>query len=326
VRDAPLRIRAMSRSDERHVYGPVSSRRLGRSLGIDLIPYKTCSYDCIYCQLGRTTGKTLERKVHVAPERIFADLERKLSSRPEFDYIGLAGSGEPTLHALLGPIIRGIKERTEKPVAVLTNGSLLGDPDVQDDLGDADLVLPSLDAGDARLFTYVNRPHPEIGFERVVEGMIGFRARFRKPLWMEVMLLGGVTGLGPEVEKIAALCRRIRPDRVQLNTVARPPAEDYAFPVPAGLLTEFCAFFEPKAEVIAERRLSSDSGSRDAIVPDEDILDLVRRRPSTAFGISAGLGIHVNEAVKRLEALEARGEVRSTVRGSVWFYEAVRPE
>jgi hypothetical protein len=111
-----------------------------------------------------------------------------------------------------------------------------------------------------------------------------------------------------------------------LNTVARPPAEDYAFPVPAGLLTEFCAFFEPKAEVIAERRLSSDSGSRDAIVPDEDILDLVRRRPSTAFGISAGLGIHVNEAVKRLEALEARGEVRSTVRGSVWFYEAVRPE
>ena len=263
MRDSPLRIRLMSRSDERYVYGPVASRRLGRSLGIDLVPFKTCSFDCVYCQLGRTTRKTLERREYVPAERIFADLEKKLSRVSEFDHVGIAGSGEPTLHSGLGEIIRGIKQRTDKPVAVLTNGSLLGDRRVQDDLRDADVVMPSLDAGDARLFGYVNRPHPELDFERVVDGLIEFRARFLKPVWLEVFLLSGVTGLREEVEKIAALCRRIRPDRIQLNTVARPPAEDYAFPVSAELLTTFAALFDPPGEVIVEAETVAGSRLRE---------------------------------------------------------------
>lgn len=324
MRHPALRIRLMSRSDERYVYGPVSSRRLGRSLGIDLVPFKTCSFDCVYCQLGRTTRKTLERREYVPSERIFADLERKLSSVSEFDYVGLAGSGEPTLHAGLGEIIRGIKRRTDKPVAVLTNGSLLGDRGVQEDLLDADVVMPSLDAGDARLFGYVNRPHPELDFWRVVDGLIEFRARFTKPVWLEVFLLSGVTGLKAEVEKIAALCRRIRPDRIQLNTVARPPAEDYAFPVSAKLLTMFAGLFDPTAEVIVEAETVAEPGFGNQTVPDGEILDLLRRRPSTALGVSTGLGIHINEAVKRLESLAARGEIRSTVRGGACFYKVVR--
>jgi len=315
----------MSRSDERYVYGPVASRRLGRSLGIDLVPFKTCSFDCVYCQLGRTTRKTLERREYVPTERIFADLEKKLSSVSEFDYIGVAGSGEPTLHAGLGEIIRGIKQRTDKPVAVLTNGSLLWDRGVQDDLHDADVVMPSLDAGDARLFGYVNRPHGELDFERVVDGLIEFRAVFRKPIWLEVFLLSGVTGLKPEVEKIAALCRRIHPDRIQLNTVARPPAEDYAFPVSARLLTMFAGLFDPAAEVIAEAESFPGPDVREEIVPDGEILDLLRRRPSTVLGVSSGLGIHINEAVKRLESLAARGVIRSTVRDGARFYEIMRP-
>lgn len=324
MRHPALRIRLMSRSDERYVYGPVSSRRLGRSLGIDLVPFKTCSFDCVYCQLGRTTRKTLERREYVPAERIFADLEKKLSSVSEFDYVGIAGSGEPTLHAGLGEIIRGIKQRTDKPVAVLTNGSLLGDRRVQDDLRGADVVMPSLDAGDARLFGYVNRPHPELDFGRVVDGLIEFRALFRKPFWLEVFLLSGVTGLREEVEKIAALCRRIRPDRIQLNTVARPPAEDYAFPVSAKLLTMFAALFDPPGEVIVEAETVAGPGVGNETVPDGEILDLLRRRPSTALGVSTGLGIHINEAVKRLESLAARGEIRSTVRGGACFYEVVR--
>jgi wyosine [tRNA(Phe)-imidazoG37] synthetase (radical SAM superfamily) len=324
VRHTPVRIRFMSRSAERHVYGPVPSRRLGRSLGIDLVPFKTCSYDCVYCQLGRTTRKTVERWEYIAPERIFADLESKLASVSGLDYIGLAGSGEPTLHARLGEVIRGIKERTATPVAVLTNGSLLWNREVQDALRDADVVMPSLDAGDARLFAYVNRPHRALDFERVVNGLVEFRARFLKPVWLEVFLLGGVTGLGAEVEKIAALCRVIRPDRIQLNTVLRPPAEDFAFPVSPELMASFASLFDPPAEVIAGPPDVSAAAFETVLVPDEEILALLSRRPSTAPGVSSGLGIHVSEAIKRLEALAARGALRTTVRRGARFYEVVR--
>jgi wyosine [tRNA(Phe)-imidazoG37] synthetase (radical SAM superfamily) len=312
----------MSRREERFVYGPVASRRLGRSLGVDLVPYKTCSFDCVYCQLGRTTKKTVERREHIAPERLFADFDLRLAGSPAFDYVGVAGSGEPTLHSGLGRIIRGLKERTNRPVAVLTNGSLLGDRRVQEDLREADVVMPSLDAGDARMFRYVNRPHPQLRFEAVVDGLVEFRKRFAKPIWLEVFLLGGVTALPAEVAKIAALCRRIRPDKIQLNTVARPPAEEFAFPADPSLLASFAAVFEPAAEVIAEPAYGPDPGT-DA-VPDEEILGLLRRRPATARGVSAGLGLHIGEAVKRLEALAARGEIRSTVRDGDRFYEIAR--
>ena len=324
VRHPPLRIRFMSRNAERHVYGPVPSRRLGRSLGIDLVPFKTCSYDCVYCQLGRTTRKTVDRWEYIAPESIFAELESKLASVSVLDYIGLAGSGEPTLHARLGEIIRGIKERTATPVAVLTNGSLLWNREVQDALCEADVVMPSLDAGDARLFAYVNRPHRALDFERVVTGLVEFRARFSKPVWLEVFLLGGVTGLGAEVEKIAALCRAIRPDRIQLNTVLRPPAEDFAFPVSPDLLASFASLFDPPAEVIAGPSAASAPAFETVVVPDEEILALLSRRPSTALGVSSGLGIHIGETIKRLETLAMQGEVRTTVRRGARFYEVVR--
>ena len=208
----------MSIAGRRHVYGPVPSRRLGRSLGVDLVPFKTCTYDCVYCQLGRTTDLTTGRREYVPVEEILAQLEEKLRTGPTPDYVSLAGSGEPTLHARIGELIAGIKSLTRTPVAVLTNGSLLGVRDVQDALMEADLVLPSLDAGDAELFQLVNRPHENVEFDDMVEGLVAFRERFAKPVWLEVMLLAGITGIRSEVEKIAALTHRIRPDRVQLNS------------------------------------------------------------------------------------------------------------
>jgi wyosine [tRNA(Phe)-imidazoG37] synthetase (radical SAM superfamily) len=319
-----LRIRFMSRRNERFIYGPVPSRRLGRSLGVDLVPFKTCSYDCVYCQLGRTMRKTVERREFNPAEGILSELERKLDSVSALDYIGLAGSGEPTLSARLGEIIRGIKERTATPVAVLTNGSLLWNRDVQDSLRDADVVMPSLDAGDARLFAHVNRPHRSLDFERVVGGLVEFRARFSKPIWLEVFLLGGVTGVRAEVEKIAALCREIRPDKIQLNTVVRPPAEDFAFPVSADLMTSFASLFDPPAEVIAGPAAASAPAFEDVLVPDAEILALLSRRPSTALGVSAGLGLHIGEAIKRLETLARKGDVRAVARDGARFYEVVR--
>ncbi|MGD2175646.1 MAG: radical SAM protein, partial [Candidatus Brocadiaceae bacterium] len=155
------------------VFGPVPSRRLGRSLGIDLVPFKTCSYDCIYCQLGRTTLKTTERREWVPLDLVLEEVEEKLNSEP--DYITLSGSGEPTLFSRLGELIGHIKNITDIPVAVLTNGSLLWRKTVRDNLQEADLVIPSLDAGNESMFRYVNRPAPQLSFYEVAEGLITFR-------------------------------------------------------------------------------------------------------------------------------------------------------
>lgn len=171
----------------RHVFGPVPSHRLGRSLGIDVVPYKTCSYNCIYCQLGRTTCKTIERQERVGWELILDELRRSLDTRP--DYITFSGSGEPTLYAGLGELIERIKSVTSVPIAVLTNGSLLWRPDVRQDLQQADLVIPSLDAGDELHFQGVNRPHRSLSLEQVVEGLIAFRREFSGKYWLEVLVV-----------------------------------------------------------------------------------------------------------------------------------------
>ena len=308
-----------------YVYGPVPSRRLGRSLGVDLVPLKTCTYDCIYCQLGRTTNKTIKRAEHIPIEAMLAEVEGKLKGTPAPDYVSLVGSGEPTLHARIGELIAGIKRLTSIPVAVLTNGSLLWVPEVQDALMEADLVLPSLDAGDAALFGHVNRPHPAITFEAMVEGLRTFRERFTKPVWLEVFLLAGVTGIPAEVEKIAGLARLVRPARVQLNTVSRPPCEDFAYPVPADRLAAYAALFHPRARVITEGHLARPRYGRAGEVSNGELLALLRRRPCTAQGVADGLGMHVAEVTKRLHALTGEGRVACLRRDGLLFYRAERP-
>jgi wyosine [tRNA(Phe)-imidazoG37] synthetase (radical SAM superfamily) len=209
-----------------YVYGPVPSRRLGRSLGVDLIPYKTCTYDCVYCQLGRTTTLTLRREEYVPVDAVVAEVERRLAAldAPP-DYVTLAGSGEPTLHAGLGDIVADIRRRTDVPLAVLTNGSLLSEPAVADALAGVDLVVPSLDAPAAAMWRQVNRPHPDLDWETMLEGLIGFTRRFAGRVWLEVMLLADWTAEEMEVAALAMLADRIRPERVQFNTAVRPAAE-----------------------------------------------------------------------------------------------------
>ena len=293
-------------SEFKHVFGPVPSRRLGRSLGVDLVPYKTCSYDCVYCQLGRTTKKTVERLEYVPLKAVLAELRRKLRQcRP--DYITLSGSGEPTLYAPLGALVSGIKKMTKIPVAVLTNGSLLWDADVQEALLRADLVVPSLDAGNGKLFENVNRPHPSITFDRMVAGLAAFRKKYKGVIWLEVFLLGGITGIREEAAKIAALARHIRPDRIQLNTVTRPPAEDFAFPVSAAQMKIFRRLFGRNAEVIAEFRPKTVGGT--VKVDEGEVMALLNRRPCTIQDIAAGLGLHPTQVAKAIEHLRDSGAV-----------------
>ena len=298
------------------VYGPVPSRRLGRSLGVDLVPLKTCTYDCVYCQLGRTTYKTVRRQRWVDPSDVVAQVRARLESEP--DVIALAGSGEPTLHAGIGDVIAGIKRLTDVPVAVITNGSLLSRPTVRRGLAAADIVLPSLDAPSDGLFQLVNRPHRALRFEDVVAAMIAFRNGYRGQVWLEVMLLDGVTGMVAEVERLAELAARIAPDRIQLNTAVRPPAESFVAPVADGSLRELAGLFTPHAEVIADT-LPADG---DRVAGHADILALLSRRPCTVADIAAGLGIHHGVALKAATALVTKGAAELHIHGGQSFYVA----
>ncbi len=302
----------------KYVFGPVPSRRLGRSLGVDLVPFKTCSYDCIYCQLGRTTCKTVERNEWVPMDAVLEELKQKLPGHP--DYITLSGSGEPTLHSRLGEIIERIRGLTKIPVAVLTNGSLFWQKGVRQAVALADVVLPSLDAGDAFKFAFVNRPHADLTFEKMVEGLIELRGEFSGQYWLEVFLLGGYTAIEADVKKIADWVRRIRPDRVQLNTVARPPAEDFALCVPADALAHFARQFSPAAEVIAQH---PSRRSRTTAKLDRDaLLELLRRRPCTVEQLAGGLGVNRLEVLKWLEILVEREEVQTSRHDRQIYYRA----
>lgn len=310
----------MTATPTRYVYGPVPSRRLGRSLGVDLVPLKTCSYDCLYCQLGPTSSPTTERREYAPVRDVLSGLHVMLSSGSAPDYISLAGSGEPTLHSGIGEIIRGIKAMSAVPVAVLTNGSLLWREDVQHDLLQADLVLPSLDAGDEAMFRRVNRPLGGLSFEQMVGGLASFTRQFSGEVWLEVFLLGGLTAEPHEARKIAALVRRIAPTRVQINTVTRPPADPSVRRVGLKALGELASLFPGDVDIICDTAWShAPSGAVPAATRD-DILAMLARRPCTAADVANGLGVPPNEAIKHLDALLSEGVVGPSVVDGRCYY------
>jgi wyosine [tRNA(Phe)-imidazoG37] synthetase (radical SAM superfamily) len=303
----------------KYVFGPVPSRRLGSSLGVDLVPFKTCTYDCIYCQLGRTTHKTMERKEWVPLEDVFCELEAGLEIHA--DYITLSGCGEPTLHSGAGEVIDRIKSMTDIPVAVLTNGSLLWQEEVRRQLLNADVVIPSLDAGDASMFRVVNRPHAGIAFDQLLFGLAAFRDEFRGQYWLEVFLLAGHTGTQSEVRKLARHIERLKPDRIQLNTVSRPPSESFAFGVSPDRMGKLAAKFNPPAEVITSRRTRSAGGFH---AGGEAIIEMLRRRPCTLEQIADGLGLHRSEVIKHLQELIAERVLTQSRVGRKLYYSATR--
>jgi wyosine [tRNA(Phe)-imidazoG37] synthetase (radical SAM superfamily) len=303
----------------KYIFGPVPSRRLGRSLGVDLVPFKTCTYDCIYCQLGRTTNKTIERKEWVPTDSVIEQFREKLDSNP--DYITLSGSGEPTLFSQIEELISRIKDITDIPVAVLTNGSLLWLPEVRRALKPADLVVPSLDAGSNQIFQYVNRPHPDITFSKMLEGLAKFRSEYTGQYWLEVFLLAGVTTPEVEINRLKTCINSICPDKVQLNTVTRPPAEDFAEMVPKKQLNALAAQLYENAEVIADYK--SIHKQKEFSARREDVLTLLKRRPCSVEDIAAGLGLHRNEVVKYIEELSSEGKIESKPQNQELYYRAI---
>lgn len=301
-----------------YTFGPVPSRRLGRSLGVDFVPFKTCTYDCIYCQLGRTTTKTMNRQEYVPVDAVVNEVKEKLKKVSPPDYITLSGSGEPTLHSRISDIIAGIKKISDIPVAVLTNGSLLWIDAVRDAISGADLVIPSLDAGSEETFLRVNRPHRGIFFKEMVDGLCLLREDFMGPVWLEVFITGGVTDTEDELSKIKGLVDRIAPERIQLNTAVRTPAEKFVEPVSEEKLKEISVFLGSNCEVIADYGKVHSLG--EFSFTEENVLELLRRRPCSVDDISAGLGLHRNETVKYVQELVDKKLIRMEERRGKRLY------
>jgi len=212
----------------KYVYGPVPSRRLGQSLGINPIPYKTCNYGCVYCQLGRTLHFTNDRQQFFDPLDMWSEIQQALNlHRTNVDFMTFVGEGEPLLCSCIGWLIERIKTHTDLPVAVITNGGLLQEEPMRNELFQADVVMPSLDAGDEKTFRVINRPHPEIHFSAVLEGYQEFRRAFHGQIWVEVMLVKDLNDSEEQLKKIRNALRTFQPDRVYINVPIRPPAEKW---------------------------------------------------------------------------------------------------
>ena len=306
----------------RHLYGPVPSRRLGRSLGIDLVPHKICTYDCIYCQIGKTTGRTLTRKEYIPVEEILEEVKRFLDEETSsIEHLSLSGSGEPTLHSRVDSVIRGIKAITSIPVAVITNGSLLYEKEVRGSLLQADIVLPSLDAASAETFEKINRPRPGISVDKVIEGMVEFRRVTKGQIWLEILFCKGVNDCEGELIMLKKAVDQIQPDRTHLNTVVRPPFEKWAIPLNQQEMEEMRTFFGEKASIISEfDRHPPVATERDI---KEEVLKILRRRPLSLRDLSRGMGIGENEIEKCIQPLVSEGKIHARKFGDSIYYEAM---
>jgi wyosine [tRNA(Phe)-imidazoG37] synthetase (radical SAM superfamily) len=273
-------------SKYRYLYGPVPSRRLGRSLGIDIVPYKVCSYDCIYCQLGRTTKLTSTPERLISATDVIREIEQWLKQGGSADYITFAGSGEPTLNVELGEMIRATKKLTDIPLAVITNGSLLGQPDVSDAVSMADVLLPSLDAGTERTFRAVNRPAPGVSFTGMIEDLVRCAQDFTKDIWLEIMLVEGVNDSEAELRAIREIVRRICPNKLQVNTVERPSRSGDAGRVSDETLSRACEILGARAEIIASGVISPVDDRQWQEI-EEELMRVLSRRPCTLDDIVA---------------------------------------
>jgi len=304
----------------RYLYGPVPSRRLGRSLGIDLVPHKICTYDCIYCQIGKTTEKTLTRKEYIPVKEILEEVKRLLKEETSpIDHLSLSGSGEPTLHSKIDSVIGGIKAITPIPVAVITNGSLLCEKEVRESLFQADILLPSLDAASAEVFEKINRPRSGISVDKVIEGMVEFRRVYKGQIWLEILFCKGINDRQSELIMLKKAVDRIRPDRIHLNTVVRPPFEKWAVPLNQKEMEAMRAFFGEKASIISEFDRHPPAVTERDI--REEILKILKRRPLSLKDLSEGMGIREIEIEKYIQPLVSEGKIHARVFGDLIYYE-----
>ncbi|HSQ34365.1 MAG TPA: radical SAM protein [Candidatus Binatia bacterium] len=307
----------------RYIFGPVPSRRLGISLGADIIPFKTCSLDCLYCECGPTTQLTVERRSFFPPQQLIDELRSVLPPIPHLDYVTFSGSGEPTLNSDLGWMIAEIKKLGPVPVAVLTNGTLLFEEAVRRDLNLADVILPSLDAATLNAFTAINQPHPGLQLGRIIDGLVALRHDFPGPIWLEVFIVKGSNDREKELAALHAAIQRITPDKVQLNTLDRPPAY-------AGIQSADFADLEKIRSLWADLpvEIIKRAGHREEIPAfsrnlENSLLNTIRRRPLTLSDLVTLTGKEENELRRYLDILEKENKVNAVIVEQRIFFKAV---
>lgn len=303
-----------------YVFGPVHSRRLGLSLGVDPVQDKTCTLDCVYCQLGTTCLKTSERKVYTPAQAVLDEVRTVINSGKKIDCITFSGTGEPTLNIELGNMIAGIKAMSAVPVAVITNGTFLNLEDVRTDLMQADLVIPSVDTVSPQVFERINRPHPGVELEKMLAGLETFSRSYTGRLWIEVMLVQGINDTAEELQALAGYLNRINCEKIQINTVTRPPAESGCAAVDNDVLNRARDLFGPRAEIIGSIAQTPDSINNED--PCSRIHALVRSHPCTLEQLCNTLGLSRMHAEEALQELLARKMVEKTGHASEVFYRA----
>jgi len=305
-----------------YLFGPVPSRRLGMSLGVDLVPRKVCSLDCVYCEVGRTTKLTVERKEYILYDKVVHELTHYFANNPDPDYITFSGSGEPTLNSRIGDILQFIKlNKPNIPVAVLTNGTLLYNKEVRSELMEADIILPSLDAATEYVFQKINRPDSSLSIEKYICGLIELRKEFTGKIWLEIFFLPEYNLNNEELLELKEAIVKINPDSVQLNTLDRPGTVANLISVSSNELEKIVESWNlDNVEVISTATTRKNIQSyRDDV--EETILSTISRRPCTIDDLIKILGLHINEINKYLDVLEAADKIEAVWQERGVFYQ-----
>jgi wyosine [tRNA(Phe)-imidazoG37] synthetase (radical SAM superfamily) len=320
---------------QKYLYGPVPSRRLGLSCGIDIVPLKICTLDCIYCQLGKTPQTTTERKDYAPIGDIINELTSALEKGLKADFITIGGSGEPTLHLHLEKLIEKIKNITKIPVAILTNATTLYLPEVRRACEKADVLLPSLDATDDKTFRKINRPAPDINIDNLIKGLCTFREHYSGQIWLEIFLVEGINTSPENITRFSDAIDKIRPDKVHLNTAVRPTAEAGVKKLTSQRLNEIAAQLGHDAQTIADFAHSANKctltphelpenfkDSTSAIDVKKELLSMLKRRPCSLDDICSTLEIDTQHAQKLLDKLLDLGLIETTAKGKIEFYKS----
>ncbi|MBW1649062.1 MAG: radical SAM protein [Deltaproteobacteria bacterium] len=306
----------------KYIFGPVPSRRLGTSLGIDLMPHKTCSLNCIYCECGKTTNLTTDIKEYVPIAEVKKEIKAYLAINKNIDYITFSGSGEPTLHSKIGEIINFLKDNyPQYKIALLTNGTLFYKKNVIDQVINADVIIPSLDAVSEKNFKKINRPCPSLDINKIIEGLTLLRKKFKGKLLLEVFIIPEINDNKEELEKIKDAAFLIAPDKIQVNTLDRPGTELDVEPIDKASVEKITKFFA-NAEFISNNKRGGKNCFNEDIENNEDkILSAIKRRPCTIEDIIKFTGIKKEEAEKIINNFQKNHKIKITkLKRGVFFH------
>lgn len=306
------------------LFGPVPSRRLGMSLGVDLVPKKVCSLDCVYCEVGKTTNLTLDRKAYIKFGRVKEELSHYFDNNPAPDYITFSGSGEPCLNIYIGEILEYIKQsKPNIPIAVLTNGTLFYEPKVREAILDADVVLPSLDAATEAVFRKINRPAKDLHINECIKGLIDFRKEFKGKIWLEIFILPNYNDSENELTELKNAILKIKPDSIQLNTLDRPGTVSHLRGATRQELQRVAEYWQlDHVEIISSSQERRDVQSFRSDI-ETAIIETIARRPCTLDDLTKILGLHINEVNKYLDVLESEEKIKTAQQERGTFYSIV---